>query len=551
MAAHNAVSAKPQCMLDLPNCNFIRWTNALGGVLEKAGEGLDALHYILIGGGLSNLFLACHLRKAGAQVTVLEARSQLAGRTEHHVLSDGTEAPMGMMRYGRGQALWIELLEKFDYVLKSGFPDPGVAPTLIVYNDERTLWTDGNTAPGHFETVYNGYHNFLANGYEDLTSWHDIRSYLQNEQSEEARQAIQSWLTRFSGYSFRQALDEIFAHEWSENDYVRFGVLGIGAGGYEPFFDTSLFSVMRLAVNGFEDAQGSIGYWDGYNYKEISPQDVVQELGDYASGLGVTIELNTAVNHVEESDDTIVVCTEDGSQHIADHGVVGTTLPAMVNDIHGLSAFIDNDTWAAISSHGKCPSGKCFALVDVSNTPDVNNENFPRMLLSDQITPQIYMLPAHTPHHRLILMWYGWYNTYESLADENADDILSHCKNTVNTIVTGSQYEQAWRDMMDNIIDSTVKKWPLDNRAQLGFHNPDQIDNEGLKNIIFHWKNNEEKTGSVVHLNGDYVTGAGGWCEGGLLSSLMILSSELKKRGTLYQPDNAPCNILDRDTLQY
>lgn len=105
------VTALPQAMLDLPECNFLNWTNANGGIFKPQGTNLSGKHFILIGGGQGNLFLSILLKQADAQVTVLEANEALAGRAECHRLSDGTMAAMGMMCYGRGQGVWIAILD--------------------------------------------------------------------------------------------------------------------------------------------------------------------------------------------------------------------------------------------------------------------------------------------------------------------------------------------------------------------------------------------------------------------------------------------------------
>lgn len=84
-------------MIDQPEFNFADWCNESGGVFAPKGEGLGQ-SFVLVGGGQSNIFLAIQLARVGADVTILEAKSELAGRVACHTFSDGSEAAMGVVK---------------------------------------------------------------------------------------------------------------------------------------------------------------------------------------------------------------------------------------------------------------------------------------------------------------------------------------------------------------------------------------------------------------------------------------------------------------------
>lgn len=51
--------------------------------------------------------------------------------------------------------------------------------------------------------------------------------------------------------------------------------------------------------------------------------------------------------------------------------------------------------------------GKVFAFIKVSEIPEVNNPDFPVMLLSEKRTKQVYTIPAEIPNYHLVILWYG------------------------------------------------------------------------------------------------------------------------------------------------
>ena len=82
---------------------------------------------VVVGAGLSGLAAARRLTAAGAEVTVLEARDRVGGRTERLVLDDGTPLELGGQWLGEGHT------RMYDLVAELGLE------TFRTYNDEGEL----------------------------------------------------------------------------------------------------------------------------------------------------------------------------------------------------------------------------------------------------------------------------------------------------------------------------------------------------------------------------------------------------------------------------
>ena len=73
---------------------------------------------VVIGAGLAGLAAARRLAAGGHQVTVVEARDRVGGRTEGLVLEDGTPLELGGQWLGEGHTRMYELGDE----LESGYP---------------------------------------------------------------------------------------------------------------------------------------------------------------------------------------------------------------------------------------------------------------------------------------------------------------------------------------------------------------------------------------------------------------------------------------------
>ena len=67
---------------------------------------------VVVGAGLSGLSAARRLAAEGVEVVVLEARDRVGGRTEGHVLDDGTPLELGGQWIGPTQNRMYALVEE-------------------------------------------------------------------------------------------------------------------------------------------------------------------------------------------------------------------------------------------------------------------------------------------------------------------------------------------------------------------------------------------------------------------------------------------------------
>ncbi len=355
------------------------------------------------------LYLAILLRFAGADVTVLEAKGKLAGCALSNRMEDGTELAMGMMRFGRGQATWGQIIAELGFDLTHKFPNPGVVTTLVAYESTREIWNPNSDVPKLLRPVLNHWNDFLNNGFGDLKGWHEIRKSL-GEKSYKKKET-QLWYDTFRGKSFGELVQTVFESKWSKTDFRIFDMLGIGTGGFGAFNPASIFLIMRVIVNGFEDCQFYITKNEDSRDRFVSPQEVVQGLGKKAEETGVEIKLNQTATRVHEpTNEKIMVSVRDGNVYKSDRIIVGTTFPA-ARKIHGLSNFIDRSVFEAMKTGSDGRSGKLFAIIDVSTIEEIKKDDFPLTLISDKKIQQVYVLPAKSQNKRAVLMWYYHINT--------------------------------------------------------------------------------------------------------------------------------------------
>lgn len=292
--ATKCLNPKPQAWAGTPHANIPKWIESFGGISSPAGKFTTERTYILVGGGFGNMYLAWLLRLAGAEVTILEAKSQVGGRAEPKRMQDGTLAPMGMMRFSTSEVLWIQLLKLCDYELKAYFPNPGRVPTILSFHGKNIIWNNPNTIPEDYSTVINGFNTFIKevlqlNRKTVLCSWSKITELLADKREHtttESINAIQAWITTFKNNSIGDGFQLIFKSNrnwdvpggriWSKEHLERFNTVGVGSGGFGAFNHIDFMCIMHVIVNGCETEQGKIAKKVGRKLIEGNSWDVAQ-----------------------------------------------------------------------------------------------------------------------------------------------------------------------------------------------------------------------------------------------------------------------------------
>ena len=232
----------------------------------------------IIGGGVSGLCAGYELMRAGCTVTVFEQASQVGGRCASHMFLDGDIAEMGSMRFPPSEFILDFYLKKLG-ILPGGlwqledFPDPGKQLTYVCYGNKVQTWIGPNPPEG-FENVANGWNTFMSDGlYVESTNGQvlvlqpvsAIVSALTAGQIDTATQYWQEYIEAFGQTTFYSALNTIFTgsgpyiipggNPWTFEDFDKFGELGLGSGGFVPFYPIGFIEIFRIIVNGLETSQ--------------------------------------------------------------------------------------------------------------------------------------------------------------------------------------------------------------------------------------------------------------------------------------------------------
>lgn len=268
---------------------------------------------------------------------------------------------------------------------------------------------------------------------------------------------------------------------------------------------------------------------------------------------GVKIRSNETVQKIEKHSDTSMVClvkiaTGAVIKRHANVVIIGTTLGSM-RKIRGLRDILPTPVYQAMTTLNTEDSTKCFALVNVVNIPEVNNIEFPKVIIADQGSHQIYILDANSPQKKLILFFYAWAGDSTAARSKTAKQIYDMAKSTAKQATTGSGYQKSILKMLNQVEgDLAMKRWADDEHACNGFAMPLPDQNKMIETMTHHWIEalHNKKNGGYLYLSGDFFGLTAGWIEGSLMNAATIASSELQAHGKCYSPQIAPCNVFQK-----
>lgn len=532
-----------------PYARFLDWVKACGGFLNGCFGRLDGVRVTVIGGGPIGQVAAIMLDRAGALVTLIEAKMNLHGRTLTRRTRKGCSYPFGMMRYSESNSLLMTWLLELGLGLMPGFPNPGKCNnTLVSVEGETVEWFKGQDAPEGFENVAEWFAEFLANGYDDLYGWIAIRRWLIEGNSEAARVAFQGWIDRFGNKSIKQVVQEVFADVWSEDDYKRFGALGVGSGGFGVLEEHSILDLLLVLVEGHEEEQCGLGKVENGQLVPAAPDDFIVALGKRLEKSNVDVRLNSPISKVEHDDgDLYTITAKGGDQYAADVVLTAVTIPALFK-IENLLGLLGDPFPNGLPSQMR--SSKQFFVADVSEIEGVNDPQFPRCLLSDEKSPQIYMLPGSEPHLRVVLLLYGWQTVHDGLERMSVLERQRVCIDSGRRIVAGTRHEEAWGKVFDNADEAEFYDWQKDEYAGSAFTFAGPGDVKALHEFAYGWEGTEgDEPPKVYAVNSDGK--AGGWINDALQSALLNVSKLFKDHGRLNFPDLAPCNQTSSKRLNF
>lgn len=286
-----------------------------GGAINWGGK--DAPRVAVIGGGVSGLYTAWQLAKAGLAVNVYEAGPAPvvgetingAGRLKATILRDGNKQSLveyGAMRFPSTSYLYWSYQKKILGLTGSetftAFPNPGKVPTLFRGNAAQAdvlagVWKNQDVAIGlpepfaglakrHIESFIN-YH---PPGVTDTAQ--QISSLVKQPQTPATLTRIQTfWRAAIHDIGHISYRDFLAVRcGYTQDEIQTIGYIGFGTGGFGSLFDVCTLEMMRLTI------------WD-YSAELANPRqyEFAQQLATTAQSHGVHIYYNTPVAGVAYS----------------------------------------------------------------------------------------------------------------------------------------------------------------------------------------------------------------------------------------------------------
>jgi len=282
---------------------------ASGGPIDWKGQ--PAPRVAVIGGGVSGLYTAWQLAKAGLLVNLYEAGPAPvvgetingAGRLKATILRDGNKASLveyGAMRFPSTSYLYWSYQKKILGLTGSetftAFPNPGRVPTLFRGNGKTSdvlagVWhTQGVSV-----NIPEPYASLAQRHIESFIQYHPpgvadtaavIRDLVKQPPSATTQDRIKAfWQAAIHDIGHLSYRDFLSVRGGYSNDDIEIiGYIGFGTGGFAPLFQVCALEMMRLTI------------WD-YSAEFANPRqyEFAQQLATTAQSHGVHIYYNAPV----------------------------------------------------------------------------------------------------------------------------------------------------------------------------------------------------------------------------------------------------------------
>jgi monoamine oxidase len=273
-----------------------------GGVMARR---VVTRRVVIVGAGLAGLTAARHLVEAGVEVTVLEARDRVGGRTEGGLTADGTPVELGGQWIGPTQNRMYALVRELGL---ETFPTYNEGQHVVVLGAARSLMDSRRGAIPKLSPFV------LADLFQGLTRFTKLANKVPLDEPWKAPRAkdldgqtFETWIRRNlrtpTGRAyFRIVAEAVFSTEST---------------------DFSALHAMFYAHSG-TDLEGLISVDRGAQQDRIIGGSIRISQA-MAAALGDVIQLSSPVRRIEQADDEVTVITRDGKARSADQVIV--TLP--------------------------------------------------------------------------------------------------------------------------------------------------------------------------------------------------------------------------------
>ena len=226
----------------------------------------------IVGAGAGGMVAAYELLRAGVQPTVFEATDRIGGRTwsEYFEKQSGEKPPvwaeMGAMRVPLSQKLFWYYANQFGAKI-GDFPDPGVAPTLLYYENQPYWWQPHTPPPGPFAKIQADFGKFASRFIRKIwTPWYNGGG---EPYWEQVAAVWQSYIDHYREMSVYDAVRKGI-RSWSDEELNAFSALGVGSGGFGTLYRVGNLELLRNMINKWEYEQQLIVGWEDTSQAFIS-----------------------------------------------------------------------------------------------------------------------------------------------------------------------------------------------------------------------------------------------------------------------------------------
>lgn len=491
----------------------------------------------IVGAGAAGMVAAYELLRAGIVPVVLEASDRIGGRNwSQDFQGTSVFAEMGAMRVPvSNKCFWYYAGPDMFNLQIGPFPDPGVVPTNLYYENTLYDWTPGTLPPGPFTKIMSDFYGFMSPLLKNIwTPW------MQNPPDlDQVQQIWQTYINKYANMSVFEALRQGIP-QWTTEDFTAFGALGVGTGGFGPFFTVDFLEMLRLLVNQFETDQQFIlnGFsqltWNFYtqpvkmpNGQEASLQSLNAVLFNApASSVGPGSGSNPSITYLDPQTQQPV--TKDASAII----VANTTRSMQISlgltmlEKPELSQSIKN----ALRDLHMMDTSKLFIRTATKFWLDSKGQpvpGIPQTIQTDELPRGVFCLDYPNTENGVVLISYTWGDDSSKLLGLDPTTRFETFKN----ILSGINPQFA-----ENLVPLNGEVLNVDWQAEEYYFGGYKLQNPGQEPYIrsANYQFLDVLNSAVdigVYLAGDSVSWSGGWTEGALQTGLNAACSAAQRAG--------------------
>ena len=492
----------------------------------------------IVGAGAAGMVAAYELLRAGFNPVVFEATDRIGGRNYSLPFDandpNGGIAEMGAMRVPKSNETFYYYASTLFNMGTTAFPDPGVAPTQIYYQNTRYDWKPHGDPPAPFAKLKQ---DFIVDWVSELTA----PIYANWTPNLEANPWWQYYVSKYAGMSFYSALAQGIP-QWTDEDLSAFGALGMGSGGFGPLYEVGFLEMLRLLTLGWEVDQqlmtNGINALTDNLYTTtagIPGGKSLRDLGAVLLESPVTaIDVNGSQPIVaytpkggtpaQMTVDALIVATTTRSMEIS----MGLTLPAQSN-----AAVLSAAVQSSLRDLPQVNSSKLFIRTETKfwNDPALK---LPQTIQTDELPRGIYCLDYPDTDFGVVLISYTW--------QDDSSKLLA---------LPPPQRFRVFKSIIEK-INPDFAKWLVPVGGDDGIIN---IDWEATPYYYGAFKLNypgqepdcaaayyqflsvlDASNDKGVYLAGDSVSWAGGWTEGALQTGINAACAAAQHAGATVRP---------------